>query len=111
MPSDKMDSECAKLCEALNLMPGIRTVESCCGHGDGPFHVWFKADSLEVLPRVLYYFDGCHCGHYGWRVVAKTDCAMSPVTFMVEGPSGPRGYEEAEYIAELLRKELENPNA
>ena len=38
-----MDNECIKLCEALNKLEGIETVESCCGHGKGDYHIWFNA--------------------------------------------------------------------
>jgi hypothetical protein len=100
-----MDKECARLCGAMNAISGVRTFESCCGHGRSKFRVWFLAESLKCLPRLLYYFDGCHCGFYGWKVVAETDCAMSPVTFCVEGPSGREAYEQAEQIAGLLEKE------
>lgn len=34
-------------------------------------------------------------------MVAKTDCACSPVTFMIEGPIG--AYKEAGKIAELIK--------
>ncbi len=53
-----MDPECVRLCDAMNAFPGIRTVESCCGHGKKPYRIWFKARDLLVLPRLLYYFDG-----------------------------------------------------
>jgi len=98
----RIDAECVKLCVAINLMPGIETVESCCGHGKGPFHIWFITDNLEDLPPLLYWFDGCHCGFYGWQVIVTTDCAMSPVSFLIEGTIGEQSYTEADEIAELI---------
>ena len=56
MPADKMDPECIALCEAMNKLPGIRTTESCCGHGERSYHIWFKADGLESLPKLVYWF-------------------------------------------------------
>lgn len=97
-----IDIECIALCDAINLFPGIQTLESCCGHGEKSFRIWFSADNLEALPTVLYYFDGCHCSFYGWHVVATTDCGMSPVKFMVEGPIGKDAYQEAKVIAKLM---------
>lgn len=97
-----MDKECIDLCKAINRMPGIITHESCCGHGKTLYHIWFSAESLEVLPPLLYWFAGCHCGFKEWQVIAVTDCAMSPVTFMIEGPIGEQAYKEAKKIAELL---------
>lgn len=101
-PPVDMDPECVLLCTAMNTMPGIRTVESCCGHGreDEPYRIWFEAADLASLPPLLYWFMGCHCGFYGWRVMAKTDCAASPVYFMVEGPVG--AFSEADEIAALI---------
>ena len=97
-----LDPECVELVEAMNLIPGIHTVESCCGHGKAPFRIWFEADELKNLPDLLYWFDGCHCGFYGWKTYVKTDCAFSPVMFKVEGPAGQQGYDEAKAIAKLL---------
>lgn len=95
-----LDPECFALCSAMNRLPGVRTVGSCCGHGDYPFQVWFVVDSLDALPAVLYWFDYCHCGRRDWLVRATTDCAMSPAVFCVEGPIG--GYDDANLIARLM---------
>lgn len=48
-----MDIECIPLCDALNALPGIRTFESCCGHGRGPFRVFLTAESLKDLRQIL----------------------------------------------------------
>jgi len=107
-----MDKECIELCDAMNIIPGIETIESCCGHDKTPYHIWFTAKNLSVLPRLLYYFDGCHCGYYDWIVLVKTDCGMSPVTFLVERPITGNGwiYEESKHIARLLKKEFSKEN-
>ncbi len=97
------DVEVVALVDAMNTYPGIRTTESCCGHGEYPFRIWFKARSLAVLPALLYWFDGCHSGFYDWRVVVVTDCTQSPVDFLVEGPIGESAYQEANEIAEMLQ--------
>ena len=100
-----MDIECVPICKAMNKVPGILTVESCCGHGKTPFHIWFEAKSLTALPALLYWFNSCHCGFSGWSVQVTTDCGCSSVTFMVEGPVG--AYKEANHIAKLI--EEDNP--
>ena len=61
-------------------------MESCCGHGEHPFRIWFKVKSLENLPILLYYCDSCHVG-FNWDCTVQTDCGMSPVTFMLESKS------------------------
>ena len=96
-----LDPEVAALCEAMNLFPGIVTAESCCGHGERPFRIWFTAYSLEALPRLLYWFDACHTSQHGWSVIAQTDCAASLLVFMAEGPRG--AYQAAETIAKSMR--------
>lgn len=105
-PPPDIDPESIALCAALNALPGIRTTESCCGHESEPFRLWFKAHNLEALPPALYWLDRCHSGYDGWTVRATTDCAMSPVTFRVDGPPGPAGYEQAQHIANLIEGSL-----
>jgi hypothetical protein len=103
---DDMDAECIALCEAMNRYDGIMTTGSCCGHDLGhgiqPFRVFFHAESLESLPLLLYGVDACHSGVRGWKVVARTDCAASPTSFLLEGPIG--DYKGAERIAEVLNQ-------
>jgi len=109
-----VDPECIELCEAINLYePDIFTVESCCGHGKTPYHIYFKVENLETLPHILYWLDGCHSGFYGWKVYVYTDCGKQYPTFMIEGPIhgliiGPLkkrvdAYAQAKVIAGLIR--------
>jgi len=100
VPPADIDPEVVTLCQAMNRVPGITTTESCCGHGRQPFAIWFSPASLDVLPGLLYWFDRCHSGFGGWRVIVYTDCAADHATFMLEGPAG--AYEQADAIAGLL---------
>jgi hypothetical protein len=102
-----IDMECVALCDAMNLVPGIRTRSSCCGHGKSEYRIFFEADSLASLPPLLYWFAGCHCGHYGWRITVTTDCGMCPAYFYVEGPIGKAAYKQAEEIASLIKEDNE----
>jgi hypothetical protein len=104
----QMDKECIVLCDALNEIDGIATTESCCGHGERPYHIWIRPDNLESLPFMLYWFDGCHCGFYRWKIYVYTDCAMRPATFMIEGPTGKEAYEQSLKIAEYINED--NPS-
>lgn len=99
-----MDIECIPLCDAINKLPGLQTIDSCCGHNKKPFNIWFVAEDLKCLPALLYWFDSCHCGFGGWRILVTTDCAMSPVHFNIEGNIGE--YDEANIIAKLIEKKL-----
>lgn len=101
LPAD-LDPECRELCEALNLLPGITTTSSCCGHGREPYRIFFAAGSLDALPAVCWCADECHSGQEGWRVFVFTDCVMRPVDFVLEGPPG--AYGASQEIAALARK-------
>ena len=100
----ELDPECVSLVRAMNTFPGITTFESCCGHGKTPFLVCFTAESLEVLPDLIYWFEGCHLGIYGWRVEVTTDCSRRPAAFLVESTEkGEAAYREAEQIAKAMK--------
>ena len=104
-----MDPESIELCQALNLFEGIKTIESCCGHGDRPYKIWLTADRLSCLPPMLYWLDPCHNGHGGWSVVVTTDCGMSPVVFRITGPCmNDGGHEQGVKIAGLMQAYLES---
>lgn len=102
-PAD-LDREVLELCRAMNAFPGITTVESCSGHGNRPFRIWFMAENLDALPGLLYWFDACHTGQHGWSVKASTDCAASILTFTAEGPES--GYASADAIAKAMTEAL-----
>jgi hypothetical protein len=102
MPANDMDKECIALCDAINTIPGIKTVCSCCGHGQGKYRIWFTVDNHQNLPHLLYWFNGCHSGHYTWRTLVQTDCGKSEPTYYVEGPKGKEAYEQAKEIAQLI---------
>lgn len=106
----KIDKECRILCEALNKIKGINTIESCCGHGKKEYNIWFRADNLDCLPDLLYWFDSCHCGYYGWTVIARTDCGKNPTYFNITRKIGKEAYEESKEIARLIIEDQRDIN-
>lgn len=58
IPPEGIDPECIPLCRAINAIPGLHTVESCCGHGADPFRIWLRADRVEDLLWLCYAVDG-----------------------------------------------------
>lgn len=52
-----IDPECIIPCRAMNRLPGITTVESCCDHNKRAFKIWFVVDNLAALPPLLYWID------------------------------------------------------
>jgi len=104
-PPDDLDPECLDLCTAINeCVPGVVTVESCCGHGERPFAIWVHADSLDSLPPLLYFLDDCHTGLPGWSMTVYTDCGGGQAFLRIDGPAG--AFEAADKIACHLRDEL-----
>lgn len=101
-----MDAECVELCKAINRLPGLRTIESCCGHGKHGYWIWLTADSVEALMPLNYWVDACHSGLRDWQLVVSTDCSHDPesVKFWLQGPTGDEGYAEASRLAKLLNK-------
>jgi tRNA(Phe) wybutosine-synthesizing methylase Tyw3 len=53
----EMDQECVELCNALDIIPGIKTRSSCCGHDETPYWVLFDADNNESLANVLWVIE------------------------------------------------------
>lgn len=106
-----MDSECVELCNAINLIPGLRTIESCCGHGKSNFLVFLKVEGdlgIENLPKLLYWLDPCHVG-FRWWCKVKTDCGMSPATFYIESVvQGEEAYKQAKEIADSIVTDMRN---
>ena len=101
-----MDKECFFLCKAINKIPGIGTVDSCYGHGDHTFRIFFHASSLEHLPILLYYLDPCHVG-FRWWCKVTTDCSMAPATFRIESVAmGEEAYKQAQTIADKIEEYL-----
>jgi hypothetical protein len=95
----EMDKECVDLCKAINALPGIKTRESCCGHGKEPFRIWLSISDLTYLPILLYYLDPCHVG-FRWSCKVRTDCAMQPAYFFIESEeAGSVAYSQAGLIA------------
>ena|SRR5258708_2911725 len=78
-----MDPECIRLCDALNAMPGVRTFESCCGHGTHPFGIWFVVDVLGRLrPLLDETTDDAQ-----WTVSVRIASGTDAIIFRLEGPA------------------------
>lgn len=79
-----MDVDCIPLCDALNALPGIKTVESCCGHGQATHRIFFTAGSVEALGPILQA-----CESSGWDVEVFWVNGQGVAMFVLEGPIGP----------------------
>ena len=61
-----IDYEIRELIEYMNRVDGIRSVNSCCGHGEMPCQIWFKADNIECVTRFIHKYLYCNPN---WRIV------------------------------------------
>lgn len=81
---ERMDPECIALCDALNALPGIRTFESCCGHGQYEFRVWFFAEEVKNLLPIEQ-----SVSRWEWTIQATHVDCPTRVAFVLEGPHDP----------------------
>jgi hypothetical protein len=113
-----MDDEVLELCNAMNALPGIETVESCCGHGSGPFRIWFKVakdeqDGLFFLTRCVdrrYWKYG-----YLWKIelsVGDMYDGTLPITYCLSsGPIvGEDAYTQAHSLVENMNDHINHKN-
>lgn len=101
-----IDRDIVNVVKAMNRFPGIRTIESCAGHGEYPVSIFFVPESIDDLPAMLFWFDKCHSG-VTWPVTIYTDCGADRVTWVVESVNkGPQAYIEGNTIAAHMMKDL-----
>lgn len=60
---EQMDAECIDLCNAMNSLPGIVTMESCCGHSSSPYHIFFRVTNSK---EGLFFLTRC-VDHRYWK--------------------------------------------
>ena len=66
-----IDPECVPLILALNNLPGIKTIESCCGHLKDPFMIFFKCNNFISLAIIARAFDDRY-SDAKWRLEVET---------------------------------------
>ena len=99
-----LDREVVGLVEALNRVSGIRTIESCCGHDEDPFNIWFNAKSLDTVRPLYEYIKPFRKWHI---FIDRNDFGRSYL-FELRGPKGERAYQDAERLSEdILRRHVQ----
>lgn len=108
----RMDAECIPLCDAMNSIKGIRTVESCCGHGKTSFDVWFKLDkkyfeNLHIIARITCIRYG---GFSNWTCTPYCDdiYKSNKLTFELSSgiAKGKKAYDQADKMVENIHYHL-----
>ena len=82
-----MDQECIAICDALNALPNVKTICSCCGHCKEPYRLWFDSDNPYSLAVIARVFDRRYSGtNLVFRVCMLTkDAEQFPqYTYMIE---------------------------
>jgi hypothetical protein len=100
---NRMDPECIPICDALNLLPGIETISSCCGHGFQPFRIYFVAEVLGDLKPILTVIDESET----WRLRCSMTTGNMEIYFILESANGwIDAYAAANGLAEQLSAEV-----
>lgn len=105
-----LDEEVAELVWAMNKLPGIETTNSCSGHGERPFLIWFvvtdyDARGLLLLSRLL-----SHNYYPFWRHlrVRLDHMDVEPqVCWVLEGGVGAPTFRAAEAMAAQINAHVE----
>ena len=95
---DIMDRECIPICDALNLLPGIETISSCCGHGYAPFRIYFKAQWLDDLKPILELIDESEF----WTLRSSMATGNMEIYFVLDGLQHDSIFIEANKLAEQI---------
>ena len=120
----KMDEQCVELCDAINEIPGFKTVQSCCGHSRCSYRIWFNAEGniqkpLYILARSLNRFYGGpvynHTNNEGaeysneWEIKVKDQEVDLTAIFVLESPCvGSMAYRQSKKIASNIREILKS---
>jgi len=116
IPYEKMDPEVVPLCKALNMLKGVSTESSCCGHGTQPFTIMFKIDFREDINQSSLFLLGksvdLRYWEYGrfWEIKiecldAKRKDGDPPVYFVLESRSlGEEAYKQALHLVDFIEE-------
>lgn len=97
---DVMDRECIPICDALNLLPGIETISSCCGHGYAPFRIYFTAELLADLKPILELIDESEF----WSLRTSMATGNMEIYFVLDGLKYDSIFMEADKLAQAIRE-------
>lgn len=103
---NEIDEEVVPLVKALNLVDGIKTLGSCCGHGEGILWVSMEFESLECLTILLHIIDK------NFRDVFKLttsinlcqDSCCPRFELQTQGIIGQEAYKQANLLAKQVKE-------
>jgi len=110
---DQMDRQCIRLCDAINSISGLKTFESCCGHGKNSMLVFLEAHEVQDLCALAMSVNRMYGGPlwqgHEWTVkVWHIESGPRPTTcFLLESPSrGQVAYRHADKLAKNIMRNL-----
>lgn len=111
-----MDREVLPLCNALNSLPGITTISSCCGHGERRFSIIFTVgesrEGLFFLARCVNsrYWRYGHLWHIELDIADAWDSKNLPIYYELHSGNvvGSTAYQQAEFLLENMNLHLNN---
>jgi hypothetical protein len=116
----KMDEEVIPLCDALNSLIGITTIESCCGHGKETFTIFFRVQNYK---QGLFFLTRCADPRYweygnDWSLTLRVgDIPYEdnednlPIVYLLESKvMGDEAYKQAESLLENMVYHLNHSN-
>lgn len=99
-----IDIECIPICDALNALPGIKTRQSCSGHGDDQacYSIVFEAASVDSIKPLFEIIDP------GWGYNAEWCVRLMWLhceewLYCLDGPTG-RDLSYYETIADKIKE-------
>jgi len=101
-----MDPECIDLCIAMNKIPGIQTIKSCCGHDKKNYIIYFIVQDIRYLSHLL---EAMTAYSYCWFWLTKpyrwttyVHLVNNKLQFCLVGPVGKEAYEWSKYAAKEI---------
>ena len=98
----QMDQEILPLCDALNCIPGVRTCDSCFGHGESAPSIKFQCSNSISFQFILWILEECRNNKDG-----KT-WFLTPLVDNYHDLSGKVGFKQkdCDFLVSRLRKGL-----
>lgn len=103
LPLSGLDPEVVDICVAMNKLDGVRTTESCCGHGTEPYRIFFQVSKLKCLTIVYYFISERPDWNIQFTASNMLDLdRIEPSSFVLIGPIGDEAYRDSKDIADEI---------
>ena len=106
-----IDTELVHLCDAMNTIPGLKTFESCSGHGERNIRIYFRARRHRAVNRLATVVGWRQTGFDGWRIRIMAGHSGRKLIYVLESTlAGPEAYAQAEEIAPAILNRQWDPD-